>query len=55
MRIHLKEMEASIWKEVIGGSVPLKNKSKFTAQREEKKNNALALKAILSGISSPIK
>jgi hypothetical protein len=36
------------------GSVPL-NKSKFAAQREGKKNDALALKTILSGLSSPIK
>jgi hypothetical protein len=55
MRVHLKEMGAGIWKEAIGGSVSLKNKSKFAAQREGKKNEALALKTILSGLSSPIK
>jgi hypothetical protein len=33
----------------------LKNKSKFAAQREGNKNDALALKTILSGLSSPIK
>jgi hypothetical protein len=33
----------------------LKNKSKFAAQRKGKKNDALALKTILSGLSSPIK
>jgi hypothetical protein len=55
MRVHLKEMGAGIWKETIGGSVSLKNKSKFAAQREGKKNDALALKTILSGLSSPIK
>jgi hypothetical protein len=55
MRVHLKEMGAAIWKAAIGGSVPLKNKSKFAAQREGKKNDALALKTILSGLSSPIK
>jgi hypothetical protein len=48
-------MGAAIWKGAIGGSVPLKNKSKFVAQREGKKNDALALKTILSGLSSPIK
>jgi hypothetical protein len=48
-------MGEAIWKASIGGSVPLKNKSKFAAQREEKKNDALALKTILSGLSSPIK
>jgi hypothetical protein len=55
MRVHLKEMGAGIWKVAIGGSVSLKNKSKFAAQREGKKNDALALKTILSGLSSPIK
>ena len=48
-------MGATIWKATIGGSVPLKNKSKFVAQREGKKNDALALKTILSGLSSPTK
>jgi hypothetical protein len=55
MRVHLKEMGAGIWKASIGGSVSLKNKSNFAAQREGKKNDALALKTILSGLSSPIK
>ena len=48
-------MGETIWKATIGGSVPLKNKSKFAAQREGKKNDALALNTILSGLSSPIK
>jgi hypothetical protein len=55
MRVYLKTMGATIWKETNGGYVPLKNKSKFVAQREGKKNDALALKTILSGLSSPIK
>jgi hypothetical protein len=55
MRVHLREMRADIWKAAIGGSVSLKNKSKYATQREEKKNDALALKTILSGLSSPIK
>jgi hypothetical protein len=55
MRMYLKTMGATIWKETIGGSLPLKNKSKFAAQREGNKNDALALKTILSGLSSPIK
>jgi hypothetical protein len=33
----------------------LKNKSKFVAQKEEKKNDALALKTIFNGLSSSIK
>ena len=55
MILHLKTMGATIWNEAIGGSVPLKNKSNFAAQREEKKNDALNLKTIISGLSSPIK
>jgi hypothetical protein len=55
MRVHLKEMRIGIWKVSIGGSVSFKNKSKFAAQREGKKNDALALKTILSVLSSPIK
>jgi hypothetical protein len=55
MKVHLKEIGGSIWKATIGGLVPLKNKSKFVAQRKEKKNDALALNTILSGLSSSIK
>jgi len=55
MRLYLKTMGETIWKATIGGYVPLKNKSKFTAQREGKKNDALALNTIISGLSSPIK
>jgi hypothetical protein len=55
MRVHLKEMGVGIWKATIGGSVSLKNKSKFASQMEGKNNDALALKTILSGLSSPIK
>jgi hypothetical protein len=55
MRVYLKTMGAAIWKETIDGYVPLKNNSKFAAQREGKKNDALALKTILSGLSIPIK
>ena len=50
MRLHLKTMGETIWKTTIGGSVSLKNKSKFAAQREGKKNDALDLKTILSGL-----
>src|ERR1700722_14637864 len=53
MSVYLMTMGAAIWKATIGGYVPLKNKSKFAAQR--KKNDALALNTILSGLSSPIK
>ena len=55
MRLYLKTMGATIWKATIGGYVLLKNKSKFAAKREGNKNDALVLKTILSGLSSPIK
>jgi chromosome segregation ATPase len=55
MKGYLKEKGAGVWKEAIGGSVPLKNKSKFAAQKEEKKNDALALKTIFNGLSSSVK
>ena len=55
MRVYLKETGTTIWKVAIGGSVSLKNKSKFAAQREGNKNDALALKSILSGLLIPIK
>jgi hypothetical protein len=55
MKVHLKEIGAGIWKTTIGGSVPLRNKSNFVAQREGKKNDAFALNAIISGLSSSIK
>jgi hypothetical protein len=37
MRLYLKKMGETIWKATIGGSVLLKNKSKFVEQREGKK------------------
>jgi hypothetical protein len=55
MRVYLKTMGATIWKETISGYVSLRNKSKFAAQREGKKNDALAINTIHSGPSSPIK
>ena len=55
MKGYLKEKGTGVWKESIGGSVPLKNKSKFAAQKEEKKNDALALKTIFIGLSSYVK
>jgi hypothetical protein len=55
MKVYLKTMGVVIWKATIGGYVSLKNKSKFAAQREGNKNDALDLKTIISGLSSPIK
>jgi hypothetical protein len=55
MKVHLKEIGVDIWKAAIGRSVSLKNESKFATQREGKKNDALALETILSGLSSSIK
>ena len=55
MKGYLKVKGVGVWKETIGGTVPLKNKSKFAAQKEEKKNDALALKTIFNGLSSFVK
>jgi hypothetical protein len=55
MKVYLKEKGAGVWKVTIGGSVPFKNKSKFAAQKEVKKYDALDLKIILNGLSSSIK
>jgi hypothetical protein len=55
MKVNLKEIGEGVWKETIGGSHALKNKSKFAAQKEEKRNNALVVKTILSGLSIPLK
>jgi hypothetical protein len=55
MKVHLKEIGEGVWKTTIGGLVPLKKKSKFAAQREEKNNDSLDLNTILSGLSSSIK
>jgi hypothetical protein len=51
MKGYLKAKGAGVWKATISGSVPLKHKSKFADQKEEKKNDALALKSIFNGLS----
>ena len=55
MKGYLKEKGASVWKEAIGGSFPLKNKSKLSSKKEENKNDALDLKTIFNGLSSYVK
>jgi hypothetical protein len=55
MKGFLKEKVKGIWNATIGGSVPLKNKSKFLAQKEGNKNDALALKTIFNGLSSSVR
>jgi hypothetical protein len=55
MKVHLEEKGARVWKEDIGGSLPLKNKSKFSSQKEEKNNDALTMNTIFNGLSSSIK
>ena len=50
MKGYLKGKGAGVWKASIGVSVPLKNNSKFAAQKEEKKNDALSLKTIVNGL-----
>jgi hypothetical protein len=55
MKGYLKAKGARVWNTVVGGSVPSKNQSKFTAQKEENKNNAVALKTIFNGLSGSVK
>jgi hypothetical protein len=55
MKGFLKEKGKGIWNASIGGSIPLKNKSKFAAQKETNNNDALSLKTISNGLSSSIK
>jgi hypothetical protein len=55
MKGYWKANGAGLWKESIGGSVPLKNKSKFAVGKEDKNNDALALKTIFNGLSSYVK
>jgi hypothetical protein len=55
MKGFLKGKGKCIWNATIGGSVPLKNKSKFAAQKEAKKNEELSLEAIFNGLSSYVK
>jgi hypothetical protein len=52
MKGYLKEKGVGVWKEAIGGSIPSKNKLKFTFQKEEKKNDSLSFKTIFNGLSS---
>jgi hypothetical protein len=55
MKGYVKAKGEGVWKAGIGGSVSLKNKSKFAAQKEANKNDALALKTIFNGLSSYVK
>jgi hypothetical protein len=55
MKGYLKEKGTGVWKEAIGRSIPLNNKLKFAAQKEEKKNDKLSLKTIFNGLSIYVK
>jgi hypothetical protein len=55
MKCFLKEKVKGIWNAVIGGSIPLNNKSNFSTRKESNKNNALALRTIFNGLSSYVK
>jgi hypothetical protein len=55
MRKYLKSKGAGVWDKFVVGSVASKKQSEFAAQKEEKKNNAIALKTIFNGISSSFK
>jgi hypothetical protein len=51
MKGYLKSKGAGVWDTVVVGPVPSKNQSKFVA----KKNNAVAFKTILNGLSGSVK
>jgi hypothetical protein len=55
MKGYLKEKGVGVWNTVVGGSIPLKNQSKFAAQKEAKKHNAVTLKTIFNGLSYYVK
>jgi hypothetical protein len=55
MKAYLKGKQEGVWNIVVGGSVPSKNQSKFVAQKEVNKNNAMALKTIFNGLSGSVK
>jgi hypothetical protein len=55
MKGYLKSKGAGVWDTVVVGSVPSKKQSKFAAQKEEKKNNAVAFKTIFNGLSGSVK
>jgi hypothetical protein len=55
MKGYLKEKGAGVWNTVVGGSVPSKNQTKGATQKEAKKNNAVAFKTILNGLSGSVK
>jgi hypothetical protein len=55
MKGYLKAKGEGVWNIVFGGSVPSKNQSKSVAQKEEKKNNAMALNTIFNGLLDYVK
>ena len=52
MKGYLKRKWVGVWNTIVGGSVPSKNQTKGATQKEAKKNNAVALKTILNGLSN---
>ena len=50
MQFYLEEEGISMWKSVLTGYTPL-NKVKTTSQKEEKKNNSMAMETILEGLT----
>jgi hypothetical protein len=50
MKGYLKSKGEGDWDTFVAGSVPLKNQSRFTCQKEEKKNNVVESKTILNGL-----
>jgi hypothetical protein len=55
MKGYLKSKGASVWDTFVVGSIPSKNESKFTTQKEAKKNTIVAFKTIFNGILGSVK
>jgi hypothetical protein len=51
MKVYLKSKGAGVWDTIVVGPAPSKNQSKFAA----KKNNTVAFKTILNGLSGFVK
>lgn len=51
MKGYMKSRGSSVWESIVVGPIFSKRKSKIATQRESKKNNSIASKEILDGIS----
>ena len=54
MKVYLKSVGSSVWDSVVSGYTPPK-RAKFAAQKDSRKNNSMAMQAILDGLAGPLK